>query len=44
MNKEKLKLKQRFKLVNGSKENDVLDLNIGGTHEITTTRSTLTKV
>jgi len=43
LEKEKNELKHLFKLYNGVSENDILELNIGGTHEITTTRATLTK-
>ena len=43
LDKEKNELKYLFKLYNGVSEDDILELNIGGTHEITTTRATLTK-
>ena len=43
LDKEKNELKYLFKFYNGASENDILELNIGGTHEITTTRATLTK-
>ena len=43
LEKEKNGLKNLFKLYNGVSESDILELNIGGTHEITTTRATLTK-
>ena len=43
LDKEKNELKYLFKFYNGVSENDILELNIGGTHEITTTRATLTK-
>ena len=43
LNQEKNDLKFLFKLSNGAQENDILELNIGGTHQITTTRGTLIK-
>ena len=43
LNEEKEKLKHLFLLKNGVSENDILELNIGGTHEITTLRNTLIK-
>ena len=43
LDKEKNELKYLFKFYNGVSENDILELNIGGTHEIATTRATLTK-
>ena len=43
LEKEKNDLKNLFKFYNGVSESDILELNIGGTHEITTTRATLTK-
>ena len=43
LNKEKNELKYLYKLYNNAKETDILELNIGGTHEITTTRGTLIK-
>lgn len=43
LDKEKKDLKYLFKLYNGAKENDILDLNVGGTQKITTTRGTLIK-
>ena len=43
LDKEKNELKYLFKLYNGVSEDDILELNIGGTHDITTTRATLTK-
>ena len=43
LEQEKNGLKNLFKLYNGVSESDILELNIGGTHEITTTRATLTK-
>ena len=44
--KEKEVWKENLKIVDSlkCKETDILDLDIGGTHKITTTRSTLTKV
>ena len=43
LDKEKNELKYLFKLNNDVSESDILELNIGGTHEIATTRATLTK-
>ena len=43
LEKEKVLLKESLKLGQNEKESDIIDLNIGGTHEITTTRSTLAK-
>ena len=43
LDKEKNELKHLFKLFNGADESDILELNIGGTHQITTTRGTLIK-
>ena len=43
LDKEKNELKHLFKLYNGADESDILELNIGGTHQITTTRGTLIK-
>lgn len=43
LDKEKNELKFLFKLYNGVQEDDILELNIGGTHQITTTRGTLIK-
>ena len=40
---KKKELKNLFQLKNNKKENDILDLNIGGTHQITTSRNTLIK-
>ena len=40
---KKKELKNLFQLKNNKKENDILDLNIGGTHSITTSRNTLIK-
>jgi len=44
--KEKELWKENLKIVDNQKckETDILDLDIGGTHKITTTRNTLTKV
>ena len=46
LDKEKDQWKENLKIVDSlnCKESDILDLDIGGTHKITTTRSTLTKV
>jgi len=46
IDKEKEIWKENLKIVESlkCKETDILDLDIGGTHKITTTRSTLTKV
>ena len=46
MEKEKEQWKESLKVVDSLKfkESDILDLDIGGTHKITTTRSTLNKV
>ena len=43
LDKEKNELKNLFKFYNGADESDILELNIGGTHQIMTTRGTLTK-
>ena len=43
LDKEKKELKFLYKLYNGAQESDILELNIGGTHQITTTRGTLIK-
>ena len=43
LEEEKKNLKGLYKFFNKVKENDIIDLNIGGTHEITTTRNTLIK-
>jgi hypothetical protein len=43
LDKEKNELKFLFKLYNGAEESDILELCIGGTHQITTTRGTLIK-
>lgn len=43
LDKEKNELKFLYKLYNGAQESDILELNIGGTHQITTTRGTLIK-
>ena len=43
LDKEKNELKFLYKLYNGADESDILELNIGGTHQITTTRGTLIK-
>ena len=43
LDKEKKELKYLYKLYNGAEESDILELNIGGTHQITTTRGTLIK-
>ena len=43
LDKEKNELKFLYKLYNGAQEGDILELNIGGTHNITTTRGTLIK-
>ena len=40
---KKKELKNLFQLKNNKKENDILDLNIGGTHSITTSRNILIK-
>lgn len=44
--KEKEIWRENLKIVDSlkCKDTDILDLDIGGTHKITTTRSTLTKV
>jgi hypothetical protein len=44
--KEKELWKENLKIVDSLKfkETDILDLDIGGTHKITTSRNTLTKV
>ena len=44
--KEKEQCKENMKIVESlnCKESDIIDLNIGGTHKFTTTRSTLIKV
>lgn len=46
IDKEKDQWKENLKIVESQKckESDILDLDISGTHKITTTRSTLTKV
>jgi hypothetical protein len=46
LEKEKDIWKENLKIVDTlkCKETDILDLNIGGTHKLTTTRSTLIKV
>ena len=46
LEKEKEQWKESLKIVDSLKfkESDILDLDIGGTHKITTTRSTLNKV
>lgn len=46
LDKEKELWRENLKIVEGlkCKESDILDLDIGGTHKITTTRSTLSKV
>ncbi len=46
LEKEKEVWKENLKIVESLKykESDILDLDIGGTHKITTSRSTLTKV
>ncbi len=44
LEKEKTSLRDKYKLNKFAKENDIIDLNIGGTHFITTKRSTLLKV
>jgi len=46
LEKEKEKFKDNLSILEGMKykDNDILDLDIGGTHKITTTRATLTKV
>lgn len=43
LDKEKNELKYLFKLYNNAQEDDILELCIGGTHQITTTRGTLIK-
>ena len=45
IDKEKEQWKENLKIVDylKCKESDILELDIGGTHKITTTRSTLTK-
>lgn len=43
LEKEKLLLKETVKFDQKSKESDIIELNIGGTHEISTSRSTLVK-
>ncbi len=44
--KDKEQWKENLKIVDSQKckETDILDLDIGGTHKITTTRNTLIKV
>lgn len=44
--KEKELWKENLKILENKdcKESDILDLDIGGTHKITTTRNTLTRV
>ena len=46
LDKEKDQWRENLKIVDSinCKESDILDLDIGGSHKITTTRSTLTKV
>ena len=46
LEKDKDQCKENLKIVDSlkCKEFDIFDLDIGGTHKITTTRSTLTKV
>lgn len=46
LGKEKELWRENLKIVESLKcqESDILDLDIGGTHKITTTRSTLSKV
>jgi hypothetical protein len=46
IDKEKEQWKENIKIVESlnCKETDILDLDIGGTHKFTTTRSTLIKV
>jgi len=46
LNNEKENWKENLKIVENQKckESDILDLDIGGTHKITTTRNTLRKV
>lgn len=46
LDKEKEQWRENLKIIETlkCKEIDILDLDIGGTHKITTTRSTLTKV
>ena len=46
LEKEKDQWKENIKIVESlkCKESDILDLDIGGTHTLTTTRSTLIKV
>lgn len=41
---EKTLLKEKYKLNNTVKENDIIDINIGGTDSVTTKRATLIKV
>ncbi|MCQ2817876.1 MAG: hypothetical protein MJ252_11480 [archaeon] len=44
LEKEKVMLRERYKLSRQVREHDIIDLNIGGTHFISTKRSTLLKV
>ena len=46
LEKEKEQWRENLKIVDSLKfkESDIMDLDIGGTHKITTTRSTLNKV
>jgi len=46
LQKERDEWKERIRINNetNTKETDILDLDIGGTQKITTTRGTLTKV
>lgn len=46
LQKEREEWKEKIRINNelNSKETDILDLDIGGTQKITTTRATLTKV
>ena len=41
--KEKLLMKDKFKLAQGCSESDIIDIDVGGTHFPSTTRSTLIK-
>ena len=41
--KEKLLIKDKFKLAQGCSESDIIDIDVGGTHFPSTTRSTLIK-
>ena len=46
LEKEKEQLKKNLKIIDNlnCKESDILDINVGGTHKISTSRNTLTKV